>query len=542
MRVRPDRGRGGRTGRWAVGAAIAVWVALSAPGLAVGVPTLGTLPAERPVPSVGATDTVLATVAVGTAPAEPTFDPATGDLYVPESGGELAVLSAGPDPQLVANVSVAPAGSVTTPLYVAIDRSLYVPFASAGTGGVAVVSGSPGSVVAEIATGAGSRPATPAFDPDDGELYIPDQGTDALTIANVSTGQVVATVAVGAGPTTPALDAAVGELYVPNGGSDNLSIVATATDSVTATIGGLWGPSTPAYDPVNGLVYVPNGNASNLTVLSGTDRLAPIEVGAGPETPAVDNTSGTLYVPNGANTTVSVVSPTTGEVEATVTTGAGPTPPVVDPANGEVYVADAVDGSVAAISTAADRAIAIIGAGADCDPAVLDPATDQLFVANFATNNVTVIAAGPANASTAPGTFSVAFTASGAPAGAAWEVSMEGTRFNSTAATIPFFDLSNGSYDYAIAPPAGFYVAAPVAAGRLTVDGADRTVAVTFAPLSGSGPPTSAPEFLGLPGEEGYLLVVAGLVVVAVVVTLGFAGRRGPPEPPPPDGPVPPGR
>lgn len=488
--------------------------------------------------ATGGTDSVVATVDVGSSPLSGTYDPATGDVLVPSDNDELAVISGGARPALVTSIDFPANPAVQTPLYDPANQLLYVALQTNGPAdGLAIVNGSTDAIVGNIPTGDASGPSTPALDPVTGDLYVPLDGTDGLAILDPSSRTVLSTVPVGSEPGTPAVDPENGDVYVPNLASNNLTIISAARNVAVATIPGLNGPLTPVYDPVDQLVYVPESNGTTLTVLSGTTVTATLTVGDDPSTPLVDPSDGYLYVPNTLDNNVTVLAPGVAVPVANPVTGNAPSTPTYDPANGAIYVPNGLDGTVAAIDPAANRTIALTAVGAQCESATYDPASEQLFVPNFGDGNVSVIAAGPLNTSNAPGTYSVTFAQTGLPASVDWSVSLAGVGFNLSGPSITFYDLSDGTDRYAVIAPAGYYLATPAADGNVTVSGADRTVDVTFGALPGSGGGgggsngTSTSGLAGLPPFAGYAiagaLIILGAVAVTVLLTPKRTGRDG---------------
>lgn len=139
-----------------------------------------------------------------------------------------------------------------------------------------------------------------------------------------------------------------------------------------------------------------------------------------------------------------------------------------------------------------------------------------------------------------PAKYSVTFTESGLASGTSWSVTLAGSTLTSTTATIVFSE-PNGTYTFTVGTVTG-YTASP-ASGSVPVSGASASQAVAFTASQGSSPPpsTSTPStFLGLPGDEGYGVVVVLVLIVLVVVGLvawrmrkGSGGASAPPASPP---------
>lgn len=226
-------------------------------------------------------------------------------------------------------------------------------------------------------TGAGLYPAgvgegTP--------LQIPGRAQNATPSG--AENSVVATTAVGVYPSTGVYDAANGELYVPNYGSENVSVIDTTNHTVVATIAVGVQPTEVVYDPANGDVYVVSTSSGNVSVISGATNtvVASVAVGSWPESATLDGGDGDLYVSNDISSTVSVISTANNTVVATIPVGASPTRPAYDAANGDLYVTDATSGNLSVISGSTNSVVATIPLGQSPTGATYDPANGQIYV------------------------------------------------------------------------------------------------------------------------------------------------------------------
>ena len=120
------------------------------------------------------------------------------------------------------------------------------------------------------------------------------------------------------------------------------------------------------------------------------------------------------------------------------------------------------------------------------------------------------------------GKYSVTFTESGLPSGASWSVTLNGSTQSSTAATITFSE-ANGSYSFTVGTVSGYTASPP--SGTVKVNGASTGQAVTFTSSSSSkGKTNQTTGVLGLPGDEGYIVI--GAIVVAVAIAVGVLLMR----------------
>jgi YVTN family beta-propeller protein len=532
-------------------------------------------------PDSGQANTVVATV---TLPADPggngaAFDPANGYIYVPGSGKDVQVINGSSNTIQIAINLGKYAYNLQTPTYVGGSvNDIYVPVSSNDPppDNVTVISGATDTILTRLSTGENSFPTTGVYDSANGDLYVPQYGYydhSNVTVINTTTNTVVANIPVGAFPVTPAYDPADGDIYVPNTLSNNLSIIDGATNKVVGTINITFPANgeiameddltqSPVYDPVTQEIYQPDTGNVTVTVIKGTTFVKNITVGPGPQTPAVDPITGNVFVPiaftsaaefTSSNDTLSVIAASTNTYLTNITVGplnCGPETPVYDPVNGEMYVPIRSD-AVTAVNASTDGIVATIGVGAGPDIPVFDTANQDLYVPNLANANVSVIGGGPVTHTSGPGTYPVTFSESGLPSGNWWNVALDGTTLNSTASSIVFDGISNGSHSFTIGPWQEATSACTYDSfsnsGSVSVTGAPKTVNVPFIDCGGSSSTGSGSgsAFLGLPGDDGYFLVigVAAAVIVgaaALMIVRGrpprgsSAGANAPISPPPP--------
>lgn len=147
--------------------------------------------------SVVSTTTIFRSIGVTASPGTPTFDSVDNDLYVPlveeecVASGQLTecgpvnanvtVVSATTD-TVVASVTVG--SDPARPVYDSGDGDLYVadPYQCA----VSVINGSTNSLAATITVG--SAPDPPAYAPDSGELYVSDLGSGNVMVLGAGSG------------------------------------------------------------------------------------------------------------------------------------------------------------------------------------------------------------------------------------------------------------------------------------------------------------------------------------------------------------------
>lgn len=517
-------------------------------------------------------NTVVATISGISSPITGAYDPANGEIYLPDTtSGDLSgdnssnlTIVDGATDKVVDTMFFGPYSYLATPNYVPSDQEIYVADQN-GSGvanNVSAIS-SANAIVANINTGNSSAPTTGTYDPVNHDLFVPDDGSNSFPVSseNVSvidtaTQTVIAQVAVGLTPGPGVYDPADGDVYIPDSdlGSTNLTIINGTTDAVVATISGLETPITPAYDPVNQEVYVPDSGGYNITVLKGTSVVTTIAVnslndGTLDAAPTVDPITGDVFVPLYVSNEVLVLSPS-NQILGSIQPGSedlADEAAVFDPVNQQLYVpgSDPTEdtGEILVLNVTTDALTVAIPVGGSPQTPTFDPATDTLFVPNLDTNNVSVIAAGPLGTTSAPGTYAVTFAESGLPAGTSWNVTLDGYGQNATTSTIVFAHETNGSHSYEIGPWGDVdecVLDLASESGSVSVSGKGVTVSVPFTCASTSVSSGTGGLLLGLGLLVVAVVVIVVVVIVVVVVVVVLLARSGPSTPPPPVMPPPP--
>ena len=331
---------------------------------------------------------VVATVGVGSQPVGVAFDRGNGDVYVSNSGSDsVSVISTALGlgnlggqlvrtiPSILATVAVG-----TAPSAVGYDRGNgYIYVANADSNNVSVISGT--SVVATV--GVGTAPDGVGYDSGNGYVYVANSGSSNVSV--ISGTSVVATVAVGSFPLGVGYDNGNGYVYVANIASNNVSVISGT--SVVATVAVGISPYGVEFDNGNGYLYVTNEGSSSVSVISGTSVVATVGVGTTPDGVGYDSGNGYVYVANAGSNNVSVISGTS--VVATVGVGTGPDGVGYDTGNGYVYVVNFISNGVSVIS--GTSVVATVGVGTAPDGVEYDSGGGYVYVANDGSNSVSVI-------------------------------------------------------------------------------------------------------------------------------------------------------
>jgi YVTN family beta-propeller protein len=211
------------------------------------------------------TNTVVATVRVGSGPEALADDSGTGEVTVVNGNTKnVSVISVATN-SVVATLDVGyyPEGVVYDPG----RGEIFVANGGSHNGSVVkVISDSTNSIVATIPVG--SQPQALAYDSGKGEVFVTTTNPASVSVLSDATSAVVATVPVGAEPGGLAYDKEKGEILVANGGSNTVSEIFDVANIVGATAAVGNTPSGVAYDSGNGYAYVSNSGGGTISVLS----------------------------------------------------------------------------------------------------------------------------------------------------------------------------------------------------------------------------------------------------------------------------------
>ncbi|WP_240805642.1 YncE family protein [Streptomyces sp. A1547] len=225
---------------------------------------------------------------------------------------------------------------------------------------VSVISTASNAVTATITVGRGPRGV--AITPDGTRAYVTNSISGTVSVISTATNTVTATVSVGMAPRGVAVGSSV---YVANPGSNTVSVIDIASNTVTATIDVGTFPQGVAVNPDS--AYVTNTNDGTVSVIdaAGNGIAATIPVGSSPLGVAAALVGGAnVYVTNATSPgTVSVINSASNTVTATIPVGSLPQGVAVIPDASRVYVTNVGSDTVSVIDSAANAVTATVNVG-----------------------------------------------------------------------------------------------------------------------------------------------------------------------------------
>jgi DNA-binding beta-propeller fold protein YncE len=534
----------------------------------------------------GATNTVVGSVSLpfpASYPPTPTYltmDAANGDVYVADEGNfAVSVVDASTFMNVTAVYEPESGGTFwdsaegmvldpnTADLYVSIGDATSNGFT---TWDVAQLETSTNTWGNQITTGGSDNtaynyyPTEGCFDSTNRNVYVPQDNESGdnlpgnVAVISGANQNVVTTIPIGNDPSGCAFDSTNGDVYVIGSGdnfgdsTNNVTVIDPTTNQVVSTIPDGAGdyPTSIAFDTTNGYLYLTG--YSGLTVLNGATNevLGNITLGTDPRFVTIDTANGDLYATNMGNSgagTVSVISPTGGggtlesvsvgpsmttlptggnaAFTATPSCSGGPCPA------GTTFAWSQYGSSLGTLNSTTGATITYTAGSAT--------GTDELLVTATLDS---VSKDGSALITISSGTVSTLASVSLSPSAPSVQVnqsvSISATPTCTSACpsgTVYAWALTNSLGALSSATGASVTFTAGPQAGTVTVfvnatlnsvtKEASAVIAITSQPAGSGSSGTSNGGFLGLPGDDGYLLI-GGVIVAAAVVILLLLKKR----------------
>jgi len=272
------------------------------------------------------TNTVVATILVGTSPSGVAITPDGTRVYVTNIFNSISVIDAAtntvvatiPSGQLPTGIAITPDGTRAYVVNQFVNNQ--------GKNTVSVIDTMTNTIIATIPVGLG--PSQIAITPNGTRAYVPDQQDSIISVIDIMTNTVVTTIPV-AGTAGIAIRPDGTRAYVTSPGSGTVSVLDTATNTVVATIslGTNQNPFEVAISPDGTRAYVTISSPNNfLSVIDTATNavVAKVPVGWAPNGVAVTPDGSRVYLANEGSGTVSVFDTATNTVVATIPVGHAP--------------------------------------------------------------------------------------------------------------------------------------------------------------------------------------------------------------------------
>lgn len=226
----------------------------------------------------------------------------------------------------------------------------------------------PALVVATVlqACGGGEQPPTQEAQHPQGRIVTANQDANTLSVIDVATDRVTASVATGVSPHHVLATPDGKELWVTLYGDNRLQVFDAQTLKELASVD-VGSPNDDLiFDPTGEKLYVSLGQKDEIVVVAvqGRKELGRVKVGKTPHGVRVTPDGKYLLATNTADNTLSLVS-LAGEpkVEATIKTGANPFEVIVTENSATAYVSNFLGDSITVVDLTARKAVGYIRSG-----------------------------------------------------------------------------------------------------------------------------------------------------------------------------------
>ena len=189
---------------------------------------------------------------------------------------------------------------------------------------------------------AGNFPQDVAVNSNTNRIYVPNWGSNSVSVINAATNSVVATVGVGANPWGVAVNSVTNRIYVANYWSNNVSVINGATNTVVATVAvganplGVAVSDNDVIGYANLAAFPAIGNSYNIYLARDTNKTYRWNGSSYYEISILNR----IYVANYWSNNVSVIDANTNTVVATVAVGSYPYGVAVNSTTNRIYVAN----------------------------------------------------------------------------------------------------------------------------------------------------------------------------------------------------------
>ncbi|MCC7028406.1 MAG: beta-propeller fold lactonase family protein, partial [Saprospiraceae bacterium] len=275
-----------------------------------------------------------------------------------------------------------------TPVKPAINGFAYIP--NAGSDDVSVINTNTNIVIATIPVG--DQPFGVSVSPDGTSVYITNTMSDNVSVINTASNSVIATIPVGDNPNGVSISPDGTKAYITNANSDNVSVMNTNTNTVIAIIS-VSSPYGVSISPDGSKGYVTSLNSNNVSVINTASNtvVATIPVGIFPIGVSVSPDGTKAYISNGFSNNVSVINTITNNVIATIPVGNRPIGVSISPDGTKAYIANAFSNNVSVINTISNTVVATIPVGLSPSNLSLSPDGAKIYILIAGPDNVSVI-------------------------------------------------------------------------------------------------------------------------------------------------------
>jgi YVTN family beta-propeller protein len=224
--------------------------------------------------------------------------------------------------------------------------------------------------------------------------YISNFGDNAVSLVDLATRQVVATIPAGAHPRQVALSPDGKHAYVCNQDDNTVIVIDTATNQrVGAPVAGIQSPVSIAISPDGKRAFVPSGAVASMSVIDLQSlQVTPVQLRAVANQAVLSPDGKKVYVTHGPNGMISVFAADTLKIIKVVSAPGGPAAMVFHPSAPRGWVSFPSRGTVRLLDTGIDELAALeTPTGKFVRDLALSPDGGRLYAGNLQDNSVSVL-------------------------------------------------------------------------------------------------------------------------------------------------------
>lgn len=252
----------------------------------------------------------------------------------------------------------------------------------------------------------GNIPTGMAVNPNTDRLYVPNFGSNTVSVIDTNTNKAIKNITVGSRPNDVAVIPIDNSIYVANAGSNTVSVIDGVTSNVT-TVGIPVGesPSFIKADPnlESRYLFVTNRDSGSVSVISGETqkKIGDITVGRGPFGLDINTLTKKIYVANTVSGTISVIDyfvdgggTFRNNTITEIPVGGIPSDVAVDPTTNTIYVTvtrNAYPNYISVIDGSSNNVIQNLTVGFNPESIDINPYNKLMIVTHRVTNNLTFI-------------------------------------------------------------------------------------------------------------------------------------------------------
>ena len=247
------------------------------------------------------------------------------------------------------------------------------------------------SVTATI--GVGKDPAGVAIDPNTNTALITNKKDNTLTIIDLSANTSVNTLPMGADPSSVVINSASRRAFISNEKGDSVTVIDLDTQTLIGEIQVGQNPHGVDVNPDTHTLVVTNEKEDQISIIDLDSILftTTSPTGDKPQGVAIDTIANMAIIANEKSDNVTLIDLATGQPLSTIPVGKNPKAVAASPENGIALVSSEKENNLSIIDLRTRSLINTIGTGKSPQGVAIDPVRNIALVANHKDDTVSII-------------------------------------------------------------------------------------------------------------------------------------------------------